>query len=235
MSTTTLRWTRRCVVERAPARASQLRASFREDLSGRSRPGKRGVFCHACAHRLLRDRLPHPHRGRGAADFRPWPRERCRHRRTQNDGHLSRHYWAKAGGRGQRTSRRRDEPPRQEPPRYRVRTDEAYLPIFQAPIEDMARQLTSWLMVSAGLTICTPASFRSGTTGAARRHFCGPSAPYDDTGAFAGRIRVSVPRMGVGEATATALALVVHELATNSVKYGALSTEEGVLDVSVAW
>lgn len=57
-------------------------------------------------------------------------------------------------------------------------------------------------------------------------------APYDDLGAFAGRIRVSVPRMGVGEQAATTLALVVHELATNSLKYGALSTEAGTLDVS---
>ena len=57
-------------------------------------------------------------------------------------------------------------------------------------------------------------------------------APYDDPGRFAGRIRVAVPRMGVGEKTATALAMVVHELATNAVKYGALSVEAGTLDVS---
>jgi len=57
-------------------------------------------------------------------------------------------------------------------------------------------------------------------------------APYDDQGAFAGRIRVAVPRMGVGERTATTLALVMHELATNSVKHGALSVEVGVLDIS---
>lgn len=57
-------------------------------------------------------------------------------------------------------------------------------------------------------------------------------APYDDLGAFSGRIRVSVPRMGVGEGAATTLALVLHELATNSVKYGALSVEAGTLDVS---
>lgn len=57
-------------------------------------------------------------------------------------------------------------------------------------------------------------------------------APYDDMGAFSGRIRVSVPRMAVGEGAATTLAMVLHELATNSLKYGALSCEEGTLDVS---
>jgi two-component sensor histidine kinase len=57
-------------------------------------------------------------------------------------------------------------------------------------------------------------------------------APYDDSGAFSGRIRVAVPRMGIGEQSATALALVIHELATNSVKYGALSVGAGLLDIS---
>jgi two-component sensor histidine kinase len=59
-------------------------------------------------------------------------------------------------------------------------------------------------------------------------------APYDDMGAFSGRVRVSVPRMGVGETAATTLALVIHELATNSLKYGALSSATGTLDVSCA-
>jgi two-component sensor histidine kinase len=57
-------------------------------------------------------------------------------------------------------------------------------------------------------------------------------APYDDLGAFSGRIRVAVERMGIGEAAATSLALVVHELATNSLKYGALSVETGTLDIT---
>lgn len=57
-------------------------------------------------------------------------------------------------------------------------------------------------------------------------------APYDDPGAFAGRIKVAVPRMGIGESAATTLALVVHEMATNSVKHGALSAETGILDIS---
>ena len=57
-------------------------------------------------------------------------------------------------------------------------------------------------------------------------------APYDDSGAFSGRIRVAVPRMGIGEQAATGLALVIHELATNSLKYGALSVASGMLDIS---
>ena len=57
-------------------------------------------------------------------------------------------------------------------------------------------------------------------------------APYDETAAFSGRIRVAVARMGVGEKAATALALAIHELATNSVKYGSLSSDTGFLDVS---
>ena len=39
-------------------------------------------------------------------------------------------------------------------------------------------------------------------------------------------------RMSVGESATTILALVIHELATNSLKYGALSVETGTLDVS---
>ena len=57
-------------------------------------------------------------------------------------------------------------------------------------------------------------------------------SPYDDMGAFTGRIRVAVPRMGIGETAATAVALAFHELATNSLKYGALSADTGTLDVS---
>ena len=44
-------------------------------------------------------------------------------------------------------------------------------------------------------------------------------APYDETAAFSGRIRVAVPRMGIGQRAASTHAQVVQELATNSVKY----------------
>ena len=57
-------------------------------------------------------------------------------------------------------------------------------------------------------------------------------SPYNDLGAFKGRLRVAVERMGVGQSSATALALVIHELATNSMKYGALSAKAGTLDIS---
>ena len=59
-------------------------------------------------------------------------------------------------------------------------------------------------------------------------------APYDDMGAFSGRVHISVPRMSVGEGAATTLAMVIHELATNSVKHGALSYLTGTIDLSCA-
>jgi len=59
-------------------------------------------------------------------------------------------------------------------------------------------------------------------------------APYDDLGAFKGRIRVAVERTGVGETAATSIALIIHEFATNSMKYGALSASTGTLDISSA-
>jgi len=59
-------------------------------------------------------------------------------------------------------------------------------------------------------------------------------APYGDKEGTGDRIHISVPELRVGEAAATTLALVVHELATNSIKYGALSAADGTLDVSCA-
>jgi PAS domain S-box-containing protein len=49
----------------------------------------------------------------------------------------------------------------------------------------------------------------------------------------AGRFRIAGPDIMLGSRAATALALVLHELATNAVKYGALSVAEG--EVLVLW
>lgn len=56
-------------------------------------------------------------------------------------------------------------------------------------------------------------------------------APYEDE-AVGGKVRVSLPELIVGEASATTLALIIYELATNSIKYGALSKATGILDIS---
>jgi two-component sensor histidine kinase len=46
------------------------------------------------------------------------------------------------------------------------------------------------------------------------------------------QVIVSCPRVSVGEKAASALALVIHELATNAAKYGALSTVDGYIDLT---
>lgn len=48
-----------------------------------------------------------------------------------------------------------------------------------------------------------------------------------------GRARIEGPSINVGPASAQAIAVTLHELATNAAKYGALSTEEG--RISVEW
>lgn len=58
--------------------------------------------------------------------------------------------------------------------------------------------------------------------------------PYADEATNPDRVRVFVPELFVGEKSATAFALIIHELAINSLKYGALSSRSGVLDVSCA-
>jgi len=99
--------------------------------------------------------------------------------------------------------------------------------------EDMARQLTNRLTaLGRAHDLVRPLPGHAKTDALLGDLLSVLLAPYDDLGAFSGRIRVSVPRMGVGESSATTLAMVIHELATNSLKYGALSSETGTLDVS---
>ena len=59
-------------------------------------------------------------------------------------------------------------------------------------------------------------------------------APYTEERATGDRVSASVPDVLVGEASVTTLALIVHELATNSIKYGALSTPTGRITVTGA-
>ena len=100
-------------------------------------------------------------------------------------------------------------------------------------IEDMAKGLTERLMsLGRAHDLIRPLPGVEGRAALLGDLLSVLLAPYDDQGAFAGRIRVAVPRMGIGEGTATTLAMVMHELATNSVKHGALSTDAGTLDIS---
>jgi two-component sensor histidine kinase len=100
-------------------------------------------------------------------------------------------------------------------------------------VENMAHELTERLgALGRAHDLVRPLPGDQGKAALLGDLFAVLLAPYDVTGAFSGRIRVAVPRMGVGERAATTLAMVVHELATNSMKHGALSSETGSLDIS---
>ncbi|WP_449397073.1 sensor histidine kinase [Devosia riboflavina] len=100
-------------------------------------------------------------------------------------------------------------------------------------VEEMAKELTNRLTaLGRAHDLVRPLPDHQGRAALLGDLIAVLLAPYDDDGAFSGRVRVAVPRMGIGEQSATTLALVVHELATNSLKYGALSTELGMLDIS---
>jgi two-component sensor histidine kinase len=98
--------------------------------------------------------------------------------------------------------------------------------------EDMAHELTSRLIaLERAQDLIRPLSGRKSEAALLGDLVSVLLAPYDEKGATV-RIRVSVPKTNVGEKSSTALALVLHELATNSAKYGSLSTACGTLDVS---
>lgn len=100
-------------------------------------------------------------------------------------------------------------------------------------IEEMARELTDRLAaLGRAHDLVRPLPSGQGSAALLGDLVSILLAPYDDLGAFKGRIRVAVERLGVSETAATALALVVHELATNSMKYGALSEPAGTLDIT---
>lgn len=100
-------------------------------------------------------------------------------------------------------------------------------------VEDMARELTQRLgALGRAHDLVRPLPGEQGRAALIGDLISVLLAPYDDTAAFSGRIRVAVPRMGVGYEAATTLAMVIHELATNAVKHGALSTHAGSLDIT---
>lgn len=99
--------------------------------------------------------------------------------------------------------------------------------------EEMAKQLTQRLTaLGRAHELVRPLPDGQGKAALLGDLFTVLLAPYDEVGAFAFRIRVAVPRMGLGEKAATSLALVIHELATNSLKYGALSNDTGLLNIT---
>jgi two-component sensor histidine kinase len=100
-------------------------------------------------------------------------------------------------------------------------------------VEGMARDLTQRLMaLDRAHDLVRPLPDKQGKAALLGDLLAILLAPYDSSGAFSGRIRVAVPRMGLGEKAAITLAMVFHELATNSVKHGCLSAAAGMLDVS---
>lgn len=101
--------------------------------------------------------------------------------------------------------------------------------------EEMARELTGRLgALGRAHDLVRPLPHGQGTAALLGDLLSILLAPYDDLGAFKGRIRVAVERLGVGENAATGIALIIHELATNSMKYGALSEATGTLDITSA-
>jgi two-component sensor histidine kinase len=101
-----------------------------------------------------------------------------------------------------------------------------------ATTEDMARELTNRLMaLGRAQTLVRPAPGGRVDAALLGDLISVLLAPYDEKEASV-RIRVSVPKINVGERSSTALALVIHELATNAAKYGALSVASGTLVVT---
>ncbi len=101
---------------------------------------------------------------------------------------------------------------------------------------EMARDLTQRLAALAGAhDLIHSDGGRGGHKGALLGDlFAVFLAPYDEKGIIGDRIHVLLPTVRVGETSTTTLALIVHELATNSIKYGSLSTAKGSLGVSCA-
>jgi PAS domain S-box-containing protein len=98
---------------------------------------------------------------------------------------------------------------------------------------DMAEQLTKRLMaLGRAHDLVRPQPGQQGQAALLGDLLTVVLSPYEEPESPMNRIRVAVARIAVGEAAATTLAMFIHELATNSVKHGALSSENGLIDVS---
>ena len=99
--------------------------------------------------------------------------------------------------------------------------------------EDMALQLTVRLTaLGRAHDLVRPVPGRTGGAALLADLLTVLLAPYGDMDGLGNRTRIAAPRIAIGEKTTTVLALVVHELATNALKYGAFSAPSGTLDVS---
>ncbi len=103
--------------------------------------------------------------------------------------------------------------------------------------EDMAASLSGRLHALAAAHALVRRSFSTGageplqSTASLKGLILAILKPYEVAGAE--RSTIEGPDIGLGDQATTALALVLHELATNAAKYGALSRYEG--HVSVSW
>lgn len=97
--------------------------------------------------------------------------------------------------------------------------------------EEMAADLSERLLsLSRAHALIKPDPMRHNSTGL-KELLTVLLSPYVDKNASTSHLFVSAPDIKVCERAATALALIIHELATNSVKYGALSVADGSLTV----
>lgn len=99
--------------------------------------------------------------------------------------------------------------------------------------EEMTRDLTARLIaLSKAHEFIRPGSDSQSAAGKLEDILAVLLKPYMDGVSDQGRLAISVPKILVGEHSTTALAMIVHELATNSMKYGALSVASGKLALS---
>lgn len=94
---------------------------------------------------------------------------------------------------------------------------------------DLMERLTA---LSTAHNLIRPSFNEQSSAGELRELLATLLKPYMNGHPSEGRLTVTVPSILVGEHSATAIALIIHELATNSLKYGALSSEVGKLQIT---